>query len=199
MRRSVSAVSIARSEYCSCPPRLPPPAAAHVVIASGASHRVTSPRWTSARSYAGQLPTWYFVLYFGWTLDFTSRSCAFGRHDSQGTDGRSPRGWTRAPTPRIGVGVTTGSGVVTLAFRPGPSTDGCLGPAGSRSERGVQRGKPTRVLVNKPCILKQLHAIGGDHHRSGRPWLRCVRRRAKVHSRAVGLGVSVRAVVSGAS
>ena len=101
MRRSVSAVSIARSEYYSCPPRLPTPAAAHVVIASGASHRVTSPRWTSARSYAGQLPTWYFVLYFGWILDFTSRSFAFGRHDSQGTDGRSPRGWIRAPTPLV--------------------------------------------------------------------------------------------------
>ena len=27
---------------------------------------------------------------------------------------------------RIGVGVTTGSGVVTLAFRPGPSTDGSV-------------------------------------------------------------------------
>ena len=31
---------------------------------------------------------------------------------------------------RIGVGVMTGSGVVTLALRPGPSTDGFLGPAG---------------------------------------------------------------------
>ena len=29
-----------------------------------------SPRRTSARSYSGQLPTWYFVLYFGWTRDF---------------------------------------------------------------------------------------------------------------------------------
>ena len=32
---------------------------------------------------------------------------------------------------RIGGGVTTGSGVVTLALRLGPSTDGFLGPAGS--------------------------------------------------------------------
>ena len=100
MRRSVSAVAIARSESCSGPPRWPTPAAAHGVIASGASHRVTSPRWTSARSSAGQLPTWSFVFYFGWTLDGTSRSCAFGRHDSQGTDARSPRGGIRAPTPQ---------------------------------------------------------------------------------------------------
>ena len=49
-------------------------------------HRVTSPRWTSARSYAGQFPTRYFVLYMGCTLDFTSRSCPFGRHDGQGRD-----------------------------------------------------------------------------------------------------------------
>ena len=41
-------------------PRLP-----RLAIASGANHTVISPRWTSARSYAGQFPTWYFVLYFG--------------------------------------------------------------------------------------------------------------------------------------
>ena len=52
----------------------------------GVNHRVTSPRWTSARSYAGQFPTRYFVLYLGCTLDFTSRSCPFGRHDGQGRD-----------------------------------------------------------------------------------------------------------------
>ena len=78
---------------------------------------------------------------------------------------------------RIGVGVTTGSGVVTLALRPGPSTDGFLGPAGSRSERGVQRGKRTRADpvkiffdffgVNKPCIMNQLHPNGGDRPRRG--------------------------------
>ena len=55
-------------------------------IASGVNHRVTSPRWTSARSYAGQFPTRYFVVYLGCTLDFTSRSCPFGRHDGQGHD-----------------------------------------------------------------------------------------------------------------
>ena len=63
------------------PPRLPTPAADHVAITSGVSHTVTLPRWTSARSYAGQLPTRYCVLYLGCTLDFTSRSCAFARHD----------------------------------------------------------------------------------------------------------------------
>ena len=75
MSRSVSAVSMARSESCRCPPRLPTPTASQVAIASGANHTVLSPRWTSARSYAGQFPTWYFVLYFGCTLDFMSRSC----------------------------------------------------------------------------------------------------------------------------
>ena len=77
---------MATSEYCSCPPRLPTPTASHVAIASGVNHRVTSPRWTSARSYAGQFPTRYFVVYLGCTLDFTSRSCPFGRHDGQGRD-----------------------------------------------------------------------------------------------------------------
>ena len=77
---------MATSEYCSCPPRVPTPTASHVAIASGVNHRVTSPRWTSARSYAGQFPTRYFVLYLGCTLDFTSRSCPFGRHDGQGRD-----------------------------------------------------------------------------------------------------------------
>ena len=99
IRRSVSAVSMATSEYCSCPPRLPTPTASHVAIASGVNHRVTSPRWTSARSYAGQFPTRYFVLYLGCTLDFTSRSCPFGRHDGQGRDEHLlPR--TNAPTHR---------------------------------------------------------------------------------------------------
>ena len=77
---------MATSEYCSCPPRVPTPTASHVAIASGVNHRVTSPRWTSARSYAGQFPTRYFVLYLGCTLDVTSRACPFGRHDGQGRD-----------------------------------------------------------------------------------------------------------------
>ena len=47
---------MARSEYWSCPLRLPTPAAAHVAIASGVSQRVTSPRRTRARSYSAQFP-----------------------------------------------------------------------------------------------------------------------------------------------
>ena len=65
---------MARSDYWSCPLRLPTPAAAHVAIASGVSQRVTSPRRTRARSYSAQFPTRYVVVYFGCTLDFTSRS-----------------------------------------------------------------------------------------------------------------------------
>ena len=44
--------------------------AAHAFIAEGEIHTVMSPRWTRARSYSAQLVTRYFVLYFGWTLEF---------------------------------------------------------------------------------------------------------------------------------
>ena len=91
MSRSVSAVSMARSDYCRCPPRVPTPTTSQVASASGANHTVISPRWTSARSYAGQFPTWYFVLYFGCTLDFMSRSCTCCRHDGQEVDRGAPR------------------------------------------------------------------------------------------------------------
>ena len=104
---------MATSEYCSCPPRLPTPTASHVAIASGVNHRVTSSRWTSARSYAGQFPTRYFVLYLGCTLDFTSRSCPFGRHDGQGHDEHLfPR--TNAVTTR-GAGPAGGATPVSTA------------------------------------------------------------------------------------
>ena len=43
---------------------MPTLTASQVATASGANHTVISPRWTSARSYAGQFPTWYFALYF---------------------------------------------------------------------------------------------------------------------------------------
>ena len=99
MSRSVSAVSMARSEYCRCPPRLPTPTASQVAIASGANHTVISPRWTSARSYAGQFPTWYFVLYFGCTLDFMSRSCTCRRYDGQEVDRGAPRARDRRVAP----------------------------------------------------------------------------------------------------
>ena len=103
MSRSVSAVSMARSEYCRGPPRLPTPTASQVAIASGANHTVISPRWTSARSYAGQFPTWYFVLYFGCTLDFMSRSFTCRRYDGQEVDRGAPRArdpCTNAPAGR---------------------------------------------------------------------------------------------------
>ena len=101
MRPSVRAVSMARSEYWSCPLRLPMPGAAQAVIASGVSQRVTSPRRTSVRSYAGQFPTRYLVLYFGWTLDFTSRSCGLDQHYGQNNAGLSPNDGFRAPTPVV--------------------------------------------------------------------------------------------------
>ena len=80
--RSVSAVSIARSEYFLGPPGRPDGAGLHAAIASSESQSVTSPRWTSASSYAGQFPTRYLVLYFGCTLEFTRELCdnCGGRH-----------------------------------------------------------------------------------------------------------------------
>ena len=80
-----------RSEYGRCPPRVPPPTASHAAIASGANHTGIAPRWTSARSYAGQCPTGYVVVYCGCTLDVMSRSCTCGRHDGQEVDRGAPR------------------------------------------------------------------------------------------------------------
>ena len=137
MSRSVSAVSMATSEYCSCPPRLPTPTASHVAIASGVNHRVTSPRWTSARSYAGQFPTRYFVLYLRCTLDFTSRSCPFGRHDGQGRDEHLFPRTNAAPGPAAG------------ACRKA----GCYSPARGHTR---QRGDlPPRV---EPVFMRELDA-----------------------------------------
>ena len=70
---------------------LPTPTASQVAIASGANHTVISPRWTSARSYAGQFPTWYCVLYFGCTLDCMSRSFTCRPYDGQEVDRGAPR------------------------------------------------------------------------------------------------------------
>ncbi len=50
-------------------PRPPDGADLHAAIASAASCSVMSPRCTSARSYSAQLPTRYFVLYFGCTRE----------------------------------------------------------------------------------------------------------------------------------
>ncbi len=88
--RSVNAVSIAWSENLRCAPRRPDGAGFHASIASGESQNVTSPRRTSARSYAGQFPTRYLVLYFGCTREFIPRSCSFGRHNGQKSRQRPP-------------------------------------------------------------------------------------------------------------
>ena len=54
------------------------PVTSHVAVTAGANHIVTSPRSTSARSYAGQFPTRYVVLSCRCILDFLSRSCPLG-------------------------------------------------------------------------------------------------------------------------
>ena len=51
-----------------------------------APYGVTSPRWTSARSYSRQFPTRYVVLYFGYTFDFISRIVRWPRPQDQPVD-----------------------------------------------------------------------------------------------------------------
>ena len=147
MSRSVSAVSMARSEYCSCPPRVPTPTVSQVAIASGANHTVISPRWTSARSYAGQCPTWYFVLYFGCTLDVLSRSCTCCRHDGQEVDRDSPR--ARDPCTNAHHRSSKGTRQITIPVASGSAaiTDrgavGGKGPPRAHRVRADDRWGPT--------------------------------------------------------
>ena len=82
-RRSVNAVSIAQSENVFGAPGRPDGDGRHASVASAESHRVTSPRWTKACSYADQFPTRSFALYFGWTFDLMSRSCTRSGHRGQ--------------------------------------------------------------------------------------------------------------------
>ena len=55
--------------------------------------------------YAGQFPTWYFVLYFGCTLDFMSRSCACRRYDGQEVDRGSPRARDPCTNAQVRCGI----------------------------------------------------------------------------------------------
>ena len=85
-RRSVTAVSIAQSEHVFGAPGRPDGAGRHASVASAESHSVTSPRWTTACSYADQCPTRSFVVYCGWTFDLMSRSCTRSGHRGQRAD-----------------------------------------------------------------------------------------------------------------
>ena len=67
--------------------------------ASAESHSVTSPRSINACSYAGQVPTRYLFLYFGWTCDLMSRSCTGSGHNGQRTCRCRVRPIGCAPTP----------------------------------------------------------------------------------------------------
>ncbi len=84
--RRINAVSIATSENRVCPPGRPEGDGRHASVAAAESHRVTSPRWTSARSYSRQFPTRYVVLYFGYTFDFISRIVRWPRPQDQPVD-----------------------------------------------------------------------------------------------------------------
>ena len=66
--RSVKAVTIATSEYLSCPPGRPPGGAFQASTASSSNHTVMSPRRQSEASYPAQFFTRYFVcIRSGWT------------------------------------------------------------------------------------------------------------------------------------
>ena len=100
--RIATAVSIAKSENRRGAPGRCDGSGRHAFTASGESQSVTSPRWTSARSYAGQFPTQYLVLYFGWTRYFIHR--VWSRSERPVRPRRkkpSRRAWSSsAPTPR---------------------------------------------------------------------------------------------------
>ena len=125
-------------------------------IASGVNHRVTSPRWTSARSYAGQFPTRYFVVYLGCTLDFTSRSCPFGRHDGQGRDEHL--------FPRTNAGLNHAAyGLPVNASRPGsPQAHASLGSGWRPTLAGwdwIPTGFRTRFRRSHHGILSPLTGL----------------------------------------
>ena len=100
-RRSVRAVSIAQSENFIGAPGRPDGDGRQASAASAESHSVTSPRSTNACSYAGQLPTRYLFLYFGWTFDLMSRSCTGSGHNGQRTCRCRVRPIGCAPTPSM--------------------------------------------------------------------------------------------------
>ena len=67
-------------------PGRPDGAGRHASGASAESHSVTSPRWTTACSYADPCPTRSFVVCCGWTFDLISRSCTRSGHRGQRAD-----------------------------------------------------------------------------------------------------------------
>ena len=135
---------MARSEYWSCPLRLPTPAAAHVAIASGVSQRVTSPRRTRARSYSAQFPTRYVVVYVGCTLDFTSRSCPAGGRDGQHAGHCSPTALNQRTSAALHLSLPAASeGNPPLTYDLSPDL-----PAGLTFDASARTltGTPTAVL-----------------------------------------------------
>ena len=103
MSRSVSAVSMARSEYCRCPPRLPTPTASQVAIASGANHTVIR----RAGPALGRMPANSRRGILSCTLGALSTSCrdhapavaTMARRSIVAHRGRG----IRAPTPCVGA------------------------------------------------------------------------------------------------
>ena len=157
-RRSVNAVSIAQSENVFGAPGRPDGDGRHASVASAERHRVTSPRWTKARSYADQFPTRYFVLYFGWTVDLMSRSCTRSGHRGQraysclvAAEGLC----TNAIATRHAVSSTTGTPTKSLFLRScrargypsrARTRAGLPGPSTSPDVRGSWGCSPPRAV-----------------------------------------------------
>ena len=110
------------------------------------SQRVTSPRRTRARSYSAQFPTRYVVLYFGCTLDFTSRSCPAGGRDGQHAGHCSP------------TALNQRTNAATRGHRPVRSPRRAVrrGPAGGRESRPrlpvIRGGSRTRPIIHLAAL-----------------------------------------------
>ena len=174
---------MARSEYWSCPLRLPTPAAAHVAIASGVSQRVTSPRRTRARSYSAQFPTRYVVVYFGCTLGLhivimTRRrsrwsTCrpllahrAESAHQRRGTGAKHPYGDRRGESvhPRMGWLLSPGH-----SDRPVRQTGSMDSPAPPQNPVGAMEETADSVSQNGRTGTRGCACAQGHRHRARRP------------------------------
>ena len=123
---------------------------------------VISPRWTSARSYADQFPTWYFVLYFGCTLDFMSRSCACRRYDGQDVERGSPRAWDPCTNATVwGVGEwTTQMFLIFKLGRPDVMPAGDLGvQEGLRILDGLDERPTPEILMARSEVWRPLRSL----------------------------------------
>ena len=156
--RSVSADAMATWDYCSCPPRVPTPnGRPRAAIASDINHRVTSPRLSSARSYAGQFPTRYFVVYLPDALSTSRRDHA----PSAVTLARAATNTCyRAPTADL-RGDVAKADVYAAAY---PATVCRAAPAGRRWHRSGS-ARRCDVVKGRPAMLWHEMQSTREHQR----------------------------------